>query len=292
VPKRLLMIGAAMCATAGAAAQQPDVFIRVDARLHLNSARGQDTQLRWFDNLGRHSTVALSLSLEPGFRGFISQKIQQIPNDGDGEQLDEYYIEDPGSWRVGKQYLPFGRQTILRESARAARGDTNLILESLPITGAIFDNGRGRPQGVMARLGGSVGVSVAYGQHLGIQSTSLALVRRPEDAPGEGRGYRQALGADFGRRFGRYTISGEFVAFRGGHTDLDRDMEVSDLALLIQPSRQQSLTFGWSRNWLTGENFLRAQGRIGLTESVWLEPIVRLRNGSFYDTGVSIRLIL
>ncbi len=148
----------------------------------------------------------------------VAQRLQRIPNDGDEEQLDQYYVEDPGLWRLGKQYLPFGRGLLLRESGRAARGDTNLIFQNLPISAAICDNGRDRTRGVFGRVGSTVGVSFAVGNNIGIQGTSLNAVRRPEDNPGAGRGYKFALGVDGAKRFWIFTVQGEVLALRRGHT--------------------------------------------------------------------------
>ena len=118
--RRLLALAAAM-AGASALAQIPDVTIKVDAGLTYRSVRNGETTLRWYDGFGKHSTVGLLFWLEPGWRVYVSERLQRIEGDGDNEQLDEYYVEDPGIWRLGKQYLPFGRGLLLRESARAAR---------------------------------------------------------------------------------------------------------------------------------------------------------------------------
>ena len=86
----------------------------------------QPTTLRFYDSLAHPSTVALTFHLETGFRGYVSERLQKIPNDGDSEQLEQYYIEDPGIWRFGKQALPFGKESLLRMMGKAARGDATL----------------------------------------------------------------------------------------------------------------------------------------------------------------------
>src|SRR5688572_31745900 len=107
----------------------------MDVNPHFRINADGDSNFRWYDPLGKHSTVGLSMILEPGFRVVVTEKLQRMPTDND--QLDEYYIEDEGNWRVGKQYLPFGRQTLLHESVQGGRVDTNLIIEGLPISFAV-----------------------------------------------------------------------------------------------------------------------------------------------------------
>jgi hypothetical protein len=275
---------------AGALAQSPDVAVKLDLAPTYRSSKGADTLFRWYDTLGHYSTAGLLLRLEPGYRAYVSERLQRVNNDADPEQLDEYYVEDPGIWRLGKQYLPFGRQGLLRESVRAARGDTRLLVESVPIAVALCDNGARQARGIVGRIGSVVGVSFAYGNDFGAQASSLTLVRRPEDSPGQGRGYRTALGLDFARHFKIYTIQAEAVFLRRGQTPLDPNTEVSDLAITLQPSRHEAITIGWSREWGQDQNFLRAQGRFLLTRSTWLEPIVRVRDGVFYDLGITLRV--
>src|SRR5207253_1549758 len=120
----------------------------------------------------------------------ISQKFAKIPNDPDRDLLDQYYLEDEGIWRIGKQYLPFGSGRFLHESVLAVRGDTQLVLEGLPIVAAAVDNGKGRQRGFVGRIGSRLGLSFALGSHFGINATSFTLVRRPEDSPGVGHGYK------------------------------------------------------------------------------------------------------
>ena len=64
-----------------------------------------------------------------------------------------------------------------------------------------------------------------------------------------------------------YTFQAEFVALRGGETALDESTNVSDVNVTVQPSRYQSITLGWSRDYGAGTNFFRAQSRIYLTKN-------------------------
>lgn len=270
--------------------QQPDVLVKVDLVPTYHGGKGQDNEFRWYDTLGHYSTVGLILRLESGFRGYVSERLQRVGNDADPEQLDEYYIEDPGIWRLGKQYLPFGRQTLERESVRAARGDTRLILPAFPVSLAVCDNGRDQARGIVGRVGSTIGFSFAIGDNFGAQASAFDVVRQPEQAPGRGRGYHDILGLDFLRRFRKYSIQAEAVALRRGETALDKSTEISDLAVTAQPSRFQSVTLGWSRDWESNADFFRLQGHFYVVQDAWVEPIVRLRNGEFYDLGVSLRV--
>lgn len=273
-----------------AAAQTPDVKIRTDLRLHYRSERMGGSSLRWYDPMGRHSLVSIEFGLEPGFRAFVSERLQKIKDNADSEQLDEYYVEDPGLWRVGKQYLPFGRQKILREAARGARGDTNLIFDDLPLSGAIADNGSGRTRGAMGRIGGRVGVSFAIGNHFGAQSTSLVGVRKPEDANGFGKGYRLLLGADFYRKFGQILLEGEVAMFRRGQTATDIDTEISDFSLGFAPLKEVAFSVGWARDWRRNVSVFRAEGRLEVYKNVYVEPLVRFKDSELFDAGVSVRV--
>lgn len=278
--------------TCVAAAQQPDVQFKADLYPTAFTGLNDPNSFRWFDVLGHCSTVGLSVTFEQGFHAYVSERLEKIPNNADSEQLDEYYVEDPGIWRVGKQYLPFGRQTLLREDVRAARGDTRLLFKGLPLSVAVCDNGNKQARGVVGRVGSTIGLSFAIGNDFGAQGTDLTLVRRPGDSPGPGRGYQTIVGADFARRLGMYTVQAEFVALRSGETAMDTSSDVSDLNLTLQPTRYEALVFGWSRDYGSGVNFFRAQGKFLVRKNIWIEPIVRLRDTNFYDLGVTLHVRL
>jgi hypothetical protein len=279
----------AMVAARGGA-QSPDVVLKVDLNPFLQvDDKGRNT-FRWYDSLGHHSTVGLSMILEPGYRLVVTERIQRMP--ADSEQLDEYYVEDEGNWRLGKQYLPFGREFLIRESVQAIRADTNLIVEGLPIVIAGCDGGDTRQRGIVGRIGTRIGVSFALGRHFGIEGTSLAVVRDPDSAPGSGRGYKAIFGLDVGKRLNRWRLAAEVVALRQGETVLDEEREVSDLSFTLQETKDRSFTFGWSRDWKESENVFRFQGRTLLTRSVWLEPILRFAGTGFKDVGVAVRIKL
>lgn len=285
-----LLLGLGLAAVASA--QNPDVLIRLDVHLAYRSEKGGGTSLRGYDLLGRHSIVKLNFTLEPGFQVYVAQRFQRIPGDGDNETLDEYYVEDPGIWRLGKQYLPFGSGELFRESARAARGDTNLVFENLPISIAAVDAGQGRPSGIIGRVGSRFGLSAAVGKHFGVTGTNLTVVRRPENPAGAGRGYRQVFGADVSRSFGPTTVRAEAIALRRGHRKEDRDDDIFDLSATYRRRTTDYLQVGVSRSTAQDANYIRFVGAATIYPNVMLEPIVRFRNGGFYDFGLTLKVRL
>ena len=90
-----------------AQAQQPDVQVKVDLLPTGFTGLDRPNSFRWYDDLAHYSTVGLSVTFEQGFHAYVSERLERLPNNADSEQLDEYYFEDPGIWRLGKQYLPF-----------------------------------------------------------------------------------------------------------------------------------------------------------------------------------------
>lgn len=280
-----MILGALSVSTANA--QTPDVVIRMDLNPTYRVDDRGGSSFRWYDTLGRHSTVGISMILEPGYRFLVTERIQRMPSDDD--QLDEYYLEDEGNWRVGKQYLPFGRSNLIRESVRAARIDSNLLIEGLPITIAACDGGNGRQKGVIGRVGSWLGISLAIGNFFGIDGTSLAVIRDPEDAPGKGRGYRQIAGIDFFRRLGMWRIQAEMITLRQGETAADKEGEVSDLNFSYQQTPANAIVFGWSKDWRNGASIFRVQAKVLATRSIWIEPLLRFEGAGFKDFSISLR---
>lgn len=273
-------------------AQAPDVTIKLDARLNYRTA-GQDANTqRLYDYLGNYSIVSLSFKLEPGFRVYVGQKLQRFDGHKDDDLLDEYYIEDEGIWRVGKQYLPFGANRLVRESVFAARGDTNLLVEGLPIAAAYAQGESGRQEGIVGRIGGRLGFSVFYGDHFGIDGTTFATIRKPEHGLGRGRGFRQAYAVDYSKGFGSFNMVFEAVAFREGNRAIDEAFEAFDLSTTYTPSRYHNYTLGWTHRTNPSTHFLRTQANVFLTNRVYLEPMLRYRDGRFYDFNLAVRVRL
>ena len=275
---------------AHACCQVPDVRVKFDLTLALRVDRNQKTIFKPYNVFGRHSTVSLIFYLEPGFRGFVSEKIQPFPGEVDRQPFDEYYIEDEGIWRVGKQYLPFGTGQILRESVLAARGDTNLLIEQFPVAVALCDGGSGYQRGVVARIGTRTGVSIAYGRHFGIASTALTLIRRPENSPGRDHGWKLALGADYTRKLKDITLRAEGVALREGETRTDEDLTLGDLSLTYQAGRSQSFLVGYTRMFPNGADVFRASASFKVTDTINFEPILRYRNLKIFDASLELRI--
>ena len=115
------------------AAQAADTKIKLDLLFAPFSRDNGLNQIKFYDRLGRFSTVGLTGRIENGWRFFVSQRLQSIDGDPDSGPLDEYYVEDTGLWRAGKQYSPFGRR-LMRESLLALRGDSNLLFQGLPVS--------------------------------------------------------------------------------------------------------------------------------------------------------------
>lgn len=273
---------------AGGFAQVPDVQIKFDARLNYRSFNDSSSEIRWYDTLGRQSLVGLQLQLEPGLRMFVSERLERIPRDGDPDVVDEYYVEDVGSWRVGKQVLPFGAG-MLRESAVGVRSDTSLFLRALPVKVAAFDGGGGRQRGASARIGKGLGVSFMVGDHLGISATSLTLIRRPSETPGEGYGYHRIFGVDATGSAKPFKLGLEFVSLRQGSVK-DPDEDVLDMTASLLPSKYQTVTFGLTRAFRDSATLMRLQGNVFVYNNVYLEPLVRYKDGKLYDFAVSLRI--
>jgi hypothetical protein len=289
---RKVAVALGLGAAAIAPAQIPDVKVRLDAVMSYRQDLNGASKVRYYSVFGRHGTAALMFTLEPGFTAFLSQKLERIPNDADRDSLDEAYVEDEGIWRVGKQYLPFGSGNILRESVMAARADTTLVLEELPIRMAVVDGGTGRQRGIVARLGTNLGASIAAGEHFGINGTALTQIRRPEESPGRGRGWRRAFGFDGTLRYGDVDVRAEAVILRDGHTSLDENLAIFDVAARLVPGPFSEFTLGYTKETRTGRDFLRAVAEVEATENVSLRPFVRMRGGRLWDLGIEVRVRL
>lgn len=290
---RALGVALAAFVAAAAQAQQPDIHIRTDVRLTYAAVHRQDTGLRWYDRLGRVSTVGLSMRLEPGLTAVVTQRLQRIPGDGDDDPLELYYVENPGSWRIGKQSLPFGTEALYWETAIAARVETVLALGGFPVAVAICDSGKGRPRGAAGRVqAGPVGLSAANGDHFGVGAGAFATVRNPEDAAGEGRGYRTMFGIDGAKGLGAYGwLEAEYVILRDGHTALDPNRAILDVRWRYELDPDVTVSLAFARDSVAG-NFFRAQGSWPLGRSVRVEPFVRFREGTLFDLAVTLRLTL
>ncbi len=284
------MLGAFACAAVSACAQAPDVFVRADLRANFGGLNGRSPTLRGYDSLGTYGTVGLILHLEPGLRAYVAQRLDRIPDDPDDNPLDEAFVEDPGYWKAGKQYMPFGQSNLIRESVYGGRLDTHLGGEAVPASIAVCDAGRGLQAGVIGRVGNKIGVSFAVGRHFAISGSSLALIRRPEGSPGAGAGYRQAFGLDYASKRGAMGASVEIVLLQEGHTAADPKRIVSDASVVLGVAANGTLRIGWSRDWNADASYYRIHGRHYLGDSVWIEPFLRYRGGTLFDSGLCINI--
>lgn len=283
----------ALAATA-CQAQTPDVVPRIDLRATMNLAPNGEGSLRWYDPMGRYSVVGLGMILEPGIHVLVTERLQRIRGDSDEEQLDEYFVEDPRNWRVGKQYLPFGARVLFRQAAPALRLDTSLLINSLPIAIALADAGPGRTRGVIGRIGGArAGVSFAFGNHFGSSSTSLTPLRRPEDAPGRGGGYATAVGFDYNMQVGEILVGLEALALREPSTALEDDDDITDvLATYRFGSGDDYVSLGWARGWRTSRDAVRFEAQIGIAKGLALMPFVRTTRRAWPEIGLTARIKL
>ena len=282
-----LVLLAALCSFAQA--QNPDLIFNIDGRMQFLTGSQGPTFVRFYDNLGRHSVGSITFFTEAGFQGFVSEKFERIPGDADHDSLDQYYIEDQGIWRVGKQYLPFGSGRFLHESVLAVRGDTQLVMEGFPITVAACDNGNGRQRGVVGRIGSRLGLSFAVGTHFGINATSFDLVRRPEDSPGVGHGYKTMIALDYSKNAGKLIdLGGEMIMVADGNTPSDHNDTMFDVTAKLQPDLRRSVTLGWTRDNAQRADFYRLMGAFTISRNLILEPIVRYKGGVLFDAGLTL----
>lgn len=289
---RFAVVLAGSLAAATGVAQVPDILIKLDVRAHYLSERGGSSTVRLYDPLGNSSHVALTAILETGFQAVLVERLARFPNDPGSDLLEQAYIEDVGYWRLGRQFLPFGQGRTLRETAMGALVETTLGADYLPLRIAWADEGKGRQQGLIGRLGTRVGVSFAVGDAFGISPTSLVNLRAIGESPGRGRGYSTVLGLDGSRRIGTVDLEVEFVAFRSGATALDEDRDILDAQIVVRPDPSRMLILGWCRDWRGSIDEYRVAGEFLVADNVWLVPTVRARNSTLRDAGFGLRVRL
>ena len=272
------------------AAQAPDIRARLDLAVTFESRPGGYQNARLYSPLGRPSTVGLSLLLESGLNIVVSQRLGRLPKDPSIDIFDEAYVEDPGIYRIGKQYLPFGSGKLLRESVLAFRIDSNLIAENLPVSFAVAQGGRDRQNGVVLRVGRGIGASAAFGEHFGISGTALGLVRHPDEAPGRGRGWAQAFGFDARRHSGKVTLTGDLLALAGGP---DENLSIFDAEATYVADGYRTIGAGYSRTLGRSQaDYFRLFGRLRAARNLDVEPLVRFKGNDLYDLAVTLRLRL
>ena len=270
-------------------AQTPDVKIKGDISLGMVSSSSFSLSAKSYTPLGRFSTLSLQTVLPLSLKVFLSERTNTILNDPDNDSFDEYYVEDPGLWRVGKQYLPFGGGGFFRQSVLAARVDSKLLLEGLPLSIAFVDGGRGHQYGVAGRVGGrGFGVSFAAGRHWGINSSALSLTQNLEAPEGIRNGWRQALGIDLTKRTGKVSYRSELLFLHQGEgTSTDRNL--GDFQVGYDLGHRHSAFVGVSKSFGESDFLYRFGGIYNAAKGVQLESMYRLTNGSFRDFSVFLR---
>ena len=285
---RSWLIAALAGLSIAAQGQSPDVAVFAELRPTWTIRTGSQNVYAWNDPYARHSLVGFRLILESGHRVYVGQRLQRIESSGDPDSVEEYYVESRGNWRIGKQFLPFGQRRLMREAVLAARLDSELFFDALPLSVAACDGGSGRTRAVFVRLGGVAGVSVAAGDHIGIQQTSFTALQSPESATGVGRGHRLALGADGGVSVGSVFFEGEWVSLRQGETPRDGDRDLSDLRLRFRtPGTRYMVEAGWARDWSSRDDTYRLQIELPTPEKVTFVAGIRTDALSFRDFFLS-----
>lgn len=276
-----------------ASAQVPDIVIAVDLRPTILFGDGRTSQLRWFDANAFPSTVGFKGRMADGKRFAVTQRLARHIGDGDPDQVDEFYLESPGDWKIGKQVLPFGQHSLYRETAPALRLHTNLVFEDAPLDFAITDAGTGRPRGIVGRIGRNTGLNFAIGENFGVQDTAFAILRQDISGVGKNRGYQNIYGLDTIVFKYPMTIEAEFIVAQHGHTVLDEDLRISDIRASYQlKNGKDRVSAAWAREWINNIDSFRLEGEFVIVNQVLLMPHFRFGSRGLWQFGTTIRLRL
>ncbi len=280
-------------AAASAFAQIPDLIVTVDARPTIRLGDNRDLELRWFDLDGRPSVVGFKALLQDGNRLVLTQRLARYPGNGDSDPLDEYYLEAPGDWRLGKQILPFGQKILYREAAVAARARTQLVFDAVPLDIAICDSGAGRPRGVIGRIGENTGLSFAFGDNFGVSDSAFAVFRGDLRGPGSSRGYKLMVGFDTVYFTYPVTVELEAVALRQGETPLDPNEEYADLRLWYAiPASTSRIGVAYGHRFQKTVDTFRIQGEFPIADQVLIMPFIRFGSPDLRQIGTTVRFRL
>lgn len=277
---------AAIFVTAGCLAQTPDVAIFSELRPSLIFRNGDLPLLRWYDIDGRSSVVGFKLALENGARVKVAQRLQRIP--GDPDPLDEYFIDLRSEWKIGKQYIPFGRRMIIRESVPAVSFNTSLVFDGLPIEIAAFEGGKNYPRGISFRAGRNVGISAGIGNHLGVQGSSLTPFRHPSEAPGKGRGYQAMYGLDASINMKGWNLGFEWASLREAENGIDPNLDLSEIRARVKfANLNTTVEAGWARSWVDATDTFRLGAEISAGPKATILPTLRFDKNGFKDICLS-----
>ncbi|MBL8067231.1 MAG: hypothetical protein JNM28_02180 [Armatimonadetes bacterium] len=290
---RGFFLAVALALAAWSAAQAPETVIAVDLRPTILFGDGRNAWLRWYDAYAFPSTFGIKGRFSDGQRFAVTQRLAKQLSDGDPDQVDEFYLENPGEWKIGKQAIPFGQKVLYRETAPALRLSTQLLFEGARVDFAVLDAGPGRPRGVIGRIGGNSGLSFAFGEHFAVQDTALAILRQDVAGLGRGRGYQSMYGADTTIFAFPYTFEAEAISLRQGHTPLDGDRDITDLRAGYQlPNGRDRLRVAWSHDWSDKIDSFRIDGEFVLANQVVLMPHIRFGSNGLGQYGTTLRFRL
>lgn len=285
-----LAAGALLCLPA--LSQAPAVSFSADVTPQVRFDGEGKTRFRLYDDRGELSRVRMNLTFDNGLQVRYFQKLARVDNDPDDSGTEEFYLEDPNRWSVGKRYVPFGSNRLLREPAIGASAKIFLPIADLPLQIAAFDNGPGEQRGVAGRVGENPGVSFFVGEHFGIASASLTQLRFPEEAPGEGKGYRRALGADFTLASGGWQAVLEYVALRQPHNATDSPLDVGTLLITYQFPYGPLVLMDVAVASVEPRTSIRWSAQIPVEKNLFLVPSLRLMSADGWRAALSMRIRL
>ncbi len=283
---------AALAVASVGLAQLPDVAVFTDLRPTLSLRDKEEIVVRWLDPEGRPSIVGIRFALENGARIKVTQRMQRVP--GDPDQLDEAWVSVNDEWLLGKQYVPFGLRSLYRESVPAISFNTQLVFDGIPAEAAIFDAGVARPRGFSVRVGRpQLGVSVAAGDHLAVQGTSLLPFRSPGQAESKGGGWRLAYGIDSTINFATFKLEAEHLVLRTAQAPTAGDRSYSQVrAYFPLPALPYSLEAIYSHDWTRKDGVLGAATTIPIDLKTSIRPLIRFDKHGFREAALTLRIKL
>lgn len=287
---RKILILALACAATSASAQVASLKATLDLHLVYQQLGSEQSTFHTYTPQGQFSLFVLTAQTYQGFKIYVSQPLERVSNDPDRDSLQNYYIEDPGVWRVGKQFMKFGAGEIIRDNALAVRSDQVISNWGLPISVIACSSGRYLPTGVIVNIGGNYGVSVAVGENFSISTTSLLNVRLASDSPGLGNGYRRIYDAWYRVNVPHYQYWIEAAALRQGNSALATDDFVSSTGVTFFADANRSFTFSISHDSAQRADFFALASQFKLSKNVSLSPFVRFKNGNMFDASLSLNI--
>jgi len=216
------------------------------------------------------------MALENGLWIRASQRFSRFDRDAAESLLDASYVESPGLWRVGYLDLNFGSKQLIRDYGTGGELRSNLLIDQLPFTLAVVDSGENKTEGVVARLGSRIGISLAKGRNFAAGGSSLNALRDPEDAPGKSAGYKLIYGADAAFTLGATKWTLEYVGLRDGIRPQDTDINIADVTVkFFGIENKNELIVGFTQEFQRRKSYFRLETTIDLAEKVKLYAIFK-----------------